>query len=64
MREGAGDEGMTVVVQSLRDNTLQLNRQTLVVLDEAAMVGTDDLRQLLTATTTAGDEPARSFHTL
>jgi ATP-dependent exoDNAse (exonuclease V) alpha subunit len=56
MREGAGDTGMTIAkaLQSLRDNTLQLKRPTLVVVDEAAMVGTDDLRQLLTATTTAG----------
>jgi conjugative relaxase-like TrwC/TraI family protein len=56
MREGAGDEGLTIAkaLQSLRDNTLQLKRPTLVVVDEAAMVGTDDLRQLLTATTHAG----------
>ena len=56
MREGAGDTGMTIAkaLQSLRDNTLHLKRPTLVVVDEAAMVGTDDLRQLLTATTTAG----------
>jgi conjugative relaxase-like TrwC/TraI family protein len=56
MREGAGDEGMTVAkaVQSLRDGTLALDCWTLVVVDEAGMVGTDDLRQLLTATTQAG----------
>jgi conjugative relaxase-like TrwC/TraI family protein len=56
MREGAGDSGLTIAkaIQSLRDNTLQLNRRTLVVVDEAAMVGTDDLRQLLTATTQTG----------
>jgi len=56
MRESAGDQGMTIAkaVQSLRDNTLQLNRRTLVVVDEAVMVGTDDLRQLLTAITEAG----------
>jgi conjugative relaxase-like TrwC/TraI family protein len=56
IREGAGDTGLTVAkaLQLLRDNTLQLNRQTLVVIDEAAMVGTGDLRQLLTATTQAG----------
>jgi conjugative relaxase-like TrwC/TraI family protein len=56
MREGAGDTGMTITkaLQSLRDNTLQLDRWTLVVVDEAGMVGTDDLRQLLTATTQAG----------
>ncbi|MCV7230392.1 MobF family relaxase [Mycolicibacterium komossense] len=56
MREGAGDEGMTIAkaVQSLRDGTLALDCWTLVVVDEAGMVGTDDLRQLLTATTKVG----------
>ena len=56
IREGAGDEGHTIAkaLQSLRDNTLQLGPETLVVVDEAGMVGTDDLRQLLTATTQAG----------
>jgi conjugative relaxase-like TrwC/TraI family protein len=56
MREGAGDEGMTIskAVQSLRDDTLALDCWTLVVVDEAGMVGTDDLRQLLTATTKVG----------
>lgn len=56
MREDAGDTGLTVAkaVQSLRDNTLELHQWTLVVVDEAAMVGTDDLRQLLTATTKVG----------
>ncbi|OBF19498.1 AAA family ATPase [Mycobacterium kubicae] len=55
MREGAGDEGMTIAkaVQSLRDGTLKLDQSTLVVVDEAGMVGTDDLRQLLSATTQA-----------
>ena len=56
VREGAGDTGYTVAkaLKSLRDETLRLDRQTVVVVDEAGMVGTDDLRQLLTATTTAG----------
>lgn len=56
MREGAGDTGHTVAkaLQLLRDNQLDLSPATLVVVDEAAMVGTDDLRQLLTATTAAG----------
>ena len=56
VREGAGDDGYTITgaLQSLRKETLQLNRQTLVMVDEAGMVGTDDLRQLLTATTAAG----------
>jgi len=41
-------------LQLLRDNQLELGPQTLVVVDEAAMVGTTDLRELLTATTAAG----------
>ena len=55
MREGAGDDGMTIAkaLNSLRGGRLQLDQHTLVVVDEAGMVGTDDLRQLLTATTQA-----------
>jgi ATP-dependent exoDNAse (exonuclease V) alpha subunit len=53
LREGAGDTGMAIAkaLQSRQDNTLQITRRTLVVVDEAAMVRTDDLRRLLTATT-------------
>ena len=56
VREGAGDQGHTIAkaLHLLRDNTLDLGPHTLVVVDEAAMVGTADLRQLLTATTAAG----------
>ena len=56
VREGAGDEGLTIAkaLQLLRDNKLELSPHTLVIVDEAAMVGTDDLRQLLSATTAAG----------
>nr|WP_221220240.1 MobF family relaxase [Mycolicibacterium sp. BK634] len=56
MREGAGDDGMTIAkaLHSLRGNTLKLEPATLVVVDEAGMVGTDELRLLLTATTQAG----------
>jgi conjugative relaxase-like TrwC/TraI family protein len=56
VREGAGDVGYTVAkaVKSLRDETLRLDRRTLVIVDEAAMVGTDDMRRLLAATTKAG----------
>jgi len=56
MREGAGDDGMTIAkaLLSLRDGTLQFDQSTLVVVDEAGMVGTGDLRRLLTATTQAG----------
>ncbi len=56
MREGAGDDGMTIAkaLHALRDNTLTLAPSTLVVVDEAGMVGTGDLRHLLTAATQAG----------
>jgi hypothetical protein len=55
VREGAGDEGLTVAkaLLLLRNNQLELRSQTMVIVDEAAMVGTDDLRQLLSATTSA-----------
>jgi ATP-dependent exoDNAse (exonuclease V) alpha subunit len=56
VREGAGDDGLTIAkaLQDLQNDTLRLDRWTLVVVDEAGMVGTDDLRHLLTATTQAG----------
>lgn len=56
VREGAGDAGYTIAkaLQLLRANSLELDPSTLVVVDEAAMVGTTDLRELLTATTRAG----------
>ena len=56
VREGAGDEGSTIAkgLQLLRDRKLELSPQNVVIVDEAAMVGTDDLRQLLSATTAAG----------
>ncbi|WP_366526288.1 AAA family ATPase [Mycobacterium sp.] len=41
-------------LKSLGDETLRLDRRTVVVVNEAGMVGTDDLRQLLTARTGAG----------
>jgi conjugative relaxase-like TrwC/TraI family protein len=56
VREGASDRGYTIAkaLQLLRDNQLDLGPHTLVVVDEAAMVGTSDLLHLLTATTQAG----------
>jgi conjugative relaxase-like TrwC/TraI family protein len=56
VREGAGDHGYTTAkaLHLLRDNQLELGPHTLVIVDEAAMVGTADLRQLLTATTRSG----------
>jgi conjugative relaxase-like TrwC/TraI family protein len=56
VRGGAGDEGRTIAkaLKDLRDGKLSLSVKTLVVVDEAAMVGTNDLRELLAATTAAG----------
>jgi conjugative relaxase-like TrwC/TraI family protein len=56
VREGAGDSGMTVAkaLRSLRDETWTIDSSTLIVVDEAGMVGTKDLQELLTATTPAG----------
>lgn len=56
VREGAGDIGYTIAkaLLMLQRNELPLAPSTLVVVDEAGMVGTEDLRQLLTATTAAG----------
>ncbi|OBF46887.1 MobF family relaxase [Mycolicibacterium monacense] len=56
VHEGAGDSGCTIAkaLLMLQRNELELATSTLVVVDEAGMVGTDDLRQLLTATTNAG----------
>jgi hypothetical protein len=52
VREGAGTVGYTVAkaVKSLQDGSLTLGHLDLVVVDEAGMVGTDDLRRLLAAT--------------
>jgi ATP-dependent exoDNAse (exonuclease V) alpha subunit len=55
VREGAGDTGYTIAkaLHSLQNGTLKLGHLDLVIVDEAGMVGTHDLRQLLTVTTTA-----------
>jgi conjugative relaxase-like TrwC/TraI family protein len=56
VREAGGDQGYTIAtaLHLLRNNRLDLGPHTLVVVDEAAMVGTGELRELLTATTGAG----------
>lgn len=55
VREGAGDTGYTIAraLHCLQNGTLKLDHLDLVIVDEAGMVGTTDLRQLLTATTRA-----------
>jgi conjugative relaxase-like TrwC/TraI family protein len=56
VREGVGDTGYTIAKALLEidKHRLTLKPCDLVIVDEAGMVGTDDLRRLLTATTTAG----------
>jgi conjugative relaxase-like TrwC/TraI family protein len=48
VREGAGDTGYTIAkaLHLLERNELQLSPATLVIVDEAGMVGTSDLHQL------------------
>ncbi|MFB1298638.1 MobF family relaxase [Mycobacterium sp. pW049] len=51
MQEEAGDRGLTVAkaLKLIEDNTLAIDRQTVVVVDEASMVGTPELKKLLSA---------------
>jgi conjugative relaxase-like TrwC/TraI family protein len=55
MQDGAGDRGLTLAkaLQSLDTGELALNNRTVIVVDEASMVGTQDLCRLLAATTAA-----------
>jgi ATP-dependent exoDNAse (exonuclease V) alpha subunit len=55
MRDGAGDSGLTVAkaLALIEDNELQVDRRTVIVVDEASMVGTPQLRRLLDASTVA-----------
>jgi hypothetical protein len=49
MRDGAGDRGLTVAkaLQLIEDDRLDVDRRTVVVVDEASMVGTPELKKLL-----------------
>lgn len=49
MQEGAGDRGLTVAktLNLIEDNELHVDRNALVVVDEASMVGTPELKKLL-----------------
>jgi conjugative relaxase-like TrwC/TraI family protein len=49
MAEGAGDHGLTVAkaLNLIENNQLNITRSTLVVVDEASMVGTPDIKKLL-----------------
>ena len=56
MRKNAGDEGHTIAraLLKLRNGTLTLDHKTVVIVDEAGMLGTPQMRELLDATTQAG----------
>ena len=49
MRDGAGDRGLTVAkaLALIDDDQLDVGRSTVVVVDEASMVGTPELKKLL-----------------
>lgn len=55
MQDGAGDRGLTLArtLQLLDAGELGLDARSVVVVDEASMVGTHELRRLLEATTAA-----------
>ena len=55
IQDGAGDRGLTVAksLHLLDTGELRLNARTVIVVDEASMVGTHELRRLLEATTAA-----------
>jgi len=50
MADGAGDHGLTVAkaLHLIETNSVEITRSTLVIVDEASMVGTPDLDKLLT----------------
>jgi conjugative relaxase-like TrwC/TraI family protein len=49
MRDGAGDRGLTVAkaLMLIEGDQLEVDRSTVVVIDEASMVGTPELKKLL-----------------
>jgi ATP-dependent exoDNAse (exonuclease V) alpha subunit len=55
LREEAGDRGETVAkaLTLIDQNTLHIDRHTVIVADEASMVGTQDLKTLLEVSTAA-----------
>jgi ATP-dependent exoDNAse (exonuclease V) alpha subunit len=55
MRDQAGGRGLTVAkaLHLIDDNQLQVDRRTVVVVDEASMVGTPELRRLVETSTAA-----------
>jgi conjugative relaxase-like TrwC/TraI family protein len=53
MAEGAGDKGLTVAkaLMLIHNNTMSVDSSTVVVVDEASMLGTPDLSKLMACAT-------------
>lgn len=53
MRDGAGDRGLTVAkaLKLIEDEKLYVDRRTVIIVDEASMVGTPELKKLLACAT-------------
>jgi conjugative relaxase-like TrwC/TraI family protein len=53
MQEGAGDKGLTVAkaLMLIQNNELQVDSSTVVVVDEASMLGTPELQKLMACAT-------------
>ncbi|SBS77468.1 ATP-dependent exoDNAse (Exonuclease V) alpha subunit-helicase superfamily I member-like protein [uncultured Mycobacterium sp.] len=53
MRDEAGDRGLTVdkALKLIAADQLQIDRRTVIIVDEASMVGTPDLKKLLACAT-------------
>lgn len=49
MRDGAGDRGLTVdkALKLIENDQLDIDRRTVIVVDEASMLGTPELKKLL-----------------
>lgn len=54
MRDGAGDRGLTVAkaLALIEDDQLAIDRRTVIVVDEASMLGTPELKKLLACAVT------------
>lgn len=54
MRDGAGDRGLTVAkaLKLIEDDQLDIDRRTVIVVDEASMLGTPELKKLMSCAVT------------
>ncbi|OBJ06797.1 MobF family relaxase [Mycobacterium sp. 1465703.0] len=54
MRDGAGDRGLTVAqaLKLIEDDQLDIDRRTVIVVDEASMLGAPELKKLMSCAVT------------